>query len=165
MSIETRRTCVLSMQHLTPSTAKSLYTLPLEVWPVMGAPVGQDMLLVYVHSETDDGMPEDLVNCITWARLQTPPGSDPLRDPGYHYILFDRDKEAEEDGSDLPVYPAYSPNVFSVNVRAMAHLTQTINVAANTPEEAHRIALNLARAKNFVWDVSDPEDVQFESFN
>lgn len=91
--IETRRTCVIAMSHLTEQTAQMLFSTPLTKWPVMGAPMGLDALMVYAHTETGDDVPGDLRDVITWARKQMPPGATP-DDPGFEYILLDNDAPA-----------------------------------------------------------------------
>jgi hypothetical protein len=54
---------------------------------------------------------------------------------------------------------------FSVNVRAMCHLTATRYVDAANEDHAERQALQMARQPDFIWDRSDPEDINVESFN
>lgn len=103
--IETRNTVVLSMQHLRCATVDKLRLQPLDHWPFMGAPVGPDMILAYCHTENggNPGIPDDVWACIFWARNSMRAG---MKTPGFDYILFDRDKDPEEDGSGLPIYGA-----------------------------------------------------------
>lgn len=100
-AFETRRVVVISWTHLTVETVLTLKSAPLAAWPVLGGPIGPDMLMVCAHSEVFD-MPDDIATAIRWARAQTSaPGCDDPNDPGFEYILFDRDADARDD---LPVY-------------------------------------------------------------
>lgn len=97
---ETRRVVVLSWQHLRQETIDLLMNGSHESWPVLGGRVGPDMLIVYAQTELTD-MPADLLAAIEWTKKQTPPGSTPAYDPGFNYILFDRDADPRDD---LPNY-------------------------------------------------------------
>lgn len=88
--IETRRTCVIAMSHLTEATARMLFTTPIAQWPVMGAPMGTDALMIYAHTEPPGDVPGDLEDVLIWARKQMPPGATP-DDPGFEYVLLDND--------------------------------------------------------------------------
>lgn len=104
--IETRRTCVISMAHLKTETVEHLRDIPLASWPVMGAPLGPDMIVIYAHTETDLEMEvfPDLCAVIEWARAQIVEGANPPHDPGFEYVILDRDVEPDEDGTNLPDY-------------------------------------------------------------
>lgn len=99
---ETRRVVVLSWQHLRQETIDLLMNGRHESWPVLGGRVGPDMLIVYAHTEVDERMPKELAAAIVWARAQDVAGANPrMGDPGFEYILFDRDADPRDD---LPNY-------------------------------------------------------------
>lgn len=92
MTIETRNVCVISAAHVREATWIEYHAKPLEDWPIMGAPVGPDML--YLHAaEALEGVPADLAACVTWAR-----------GAGFDYLMIDRDVDPTDDGTGLPDY-------------------------------------------------------------
>lgn len=246
MKTETRATCILSMQRMTEATLKLLRETPLDKWPFVGGPMGEDMIVAYASDENqgEPPIPDDIWACMHWARQQ---GLQPGGDFGFDYIIFDRDKDPEEDACDLPLpeepaLPVFVPRdvkegtfvilnnpgfgadnncedreipagqlwqvtsvnnsegpqgrmidlthetgvtvtiddadpeeirfnfapapgpVFSVNVRAMRHLTATLYVAAPTEDAAEVIAARRARKGELIWEESGAEDVQVEGF-
>lgn len=106
--IEIRRTCVLAMSRLTDATVKMLTATPLGDWPIMGAPMGDAMLMFWAPTEMPEGVPSDLRDALAWARRQMPPGATP-NDPGFEYVLFDRDVDPVEDGCEMPIYGYDAP--------------------------------------------------------
>jgi Ni,Fe-hydrogenase III small subunit len=103
--IETRRTCVISMARLTESTVAMLRETPLADWPVMGAPMGADMFIIWAPTdEPAHDLPSDLMDALAWARRCVPAGESPNDSTGFDYVIFDRDVDPVEDGCDLPIY-------------------------------------------------------------
>lgn len=119
--IQTRRTCVLAMSRLTDATVNMLRQTPLEDWPVMGAPMGPDMLMIWAPTDiAAHGLQSDLRDALAWARngQGMDDGSDPPTFNGFDYVIFDRDVDPLEDGCDLPVYgyevPGEAPTAESI---------------------------------------------------
>lgn len=91
MSLEIRKTLVLSTSHVTKATAKMLDSTPCSEWPAVGGPYGTYGWFFYAHDENCEPlMPDDLFAVMTFANAN-----------GCDNVLFDCDA-LEVDG--LPTY-------------------------------------------------------------
>lgn len=60
MTLEFRKTLMLTTGHLTEATAKMLDTTPAKDWPVIGGPYGTYGWQMYAHDDNDGTIPDDL---------------------------------------------------------------------------------------------------------
>ncbi len=91
--IETRNVCCIAMSHIKESTILG-YRLGDAPLPFLGNFMGPEMLIVHCHSESYVGdrpmeIPGSIWDCLVWGRAK-----------GFDYIIFDRDLDPFEDGTE-----------------------------------------------------------------
>lgn len=111
MPVKTRRTCVLAMSRLTEDTVADMRSGERSL--ILASPLGPDMVIAWAPTEPNEHMPSDLRDALAWARKQYDVRGSTGRDPGFHYVIFDRDVDPLEDGCDLPIYGYEVPGAVS----------------------------------------------------